>query len=554
MIPPVVEPGNVLQRLRMPNSAGIAGKYARIASVSGGLAQLEWDTIGVIYIEPTGGDDTALLRTAFATALADSKILYLSGSFVVTGELLPLATWTTGNSLKVYGLGETTITASAAGAAFEAIIVLETDGVNVIEIDNIKIVGNDKIRTGVWFRHYSTGGYVRIYGCDISGCLNTSANETNSGIVILGKYQTVAISAKVTNCRNTSTEVGASVAGITVAGYVGSCSIDCDVQNVTTSLTRDADGVKVFGDADLDSGEYRPQICQITGKVKNCSGRLLKIQSSEATIRDMILEQTDATITEGVAISLSWGNGLVENCKLILGTELGSGYIPIFVENNLEDVNSKTVVKNIHVKCAEAIPRIIVANESADTLNTEYIIDGITAEIASGSVCNRSIIEWAVAAKTTTVSWQITNVVVPTDKPLLGYTGYAGSGDMSGKLRVDISNCHSSRPVLNATKPFSNISGNAITECWLRYHGLDGFNTFLASNLNLNFNEIAVGAVFGIYLSSGNITLENGPSGLADGTYIVEALGQWFPGSDNVVRLTNVSSGAVKLKFGVTWI
>ena len=42
MIPPVVEPGDVLQRLRMPNAAGVVGKAIRVASVSGNTAQLEW--------------------------------------------------------------------------------------------------------------------------------------------------------------------------------------------------------------------------------------------------------------------------------------------------------------------------------------------------------------------------------------------------------------------------------------------------------------------------------------------------------------------------------
>ena len=42
MIPPVVQPGDEFQRVRMPNTAGTVGKLLRIASVSGDLAQLEW--------------------------------------------------------------------------------------------------------------------------------------------------------------------------------------------------------------------------------------------------------------------------------------------------------------------------------------------------------------------------------------------------------------------------------------------------------------------------------------------------------------------------------
>lgn len=42
MIPPVVQPGDEFQRIRMPNAAGASGKSLRIVSVSGNLAQFEW--------------------------------------------------------------------------------------------------------------------------------------------------------------------------------------------------------------------------------------------------------------------------------------------------------------------------------------------------------------------------------------------------------------------------------------------------------------------------------------------------------------------------------
>ena len=42
MIPPVVQPGDEFQRIRMPNDAGASGKSLRVVSVSGNLAQFEW--------------------------------------------------------------------------------------------------------------------------------------------------------------------------------------------------------------------------------------------------------------------------------------------------------------------------------------------------------------------------------------------------------------------------------------------------------------------------------------------------------------------------------
>lgn len=46
MIPPVVQPGDEFQRVRMPNAAGVAGESLSVVSVSGNLVQLEWVVAG----------------------------------------------------------------------------------------------------------------------------------------------------------------------------------------------------------------------------------------------------------------------------------------------------------------------------------------------------------------------------------------------------------------------------------------------------------------------------------------------------------------------------
>jgi len=66
MIPPVVEPGDVLQRLRMPNAAGVVGKSMRVVSVSGDTAQIEW--VDAVYTSGT------YANPAWITELASTKI------------------------------------------------------------------------------------------------------------------------------------------------------------------------------------------------------------------------------------------------------------------------------------------------------------------------------------------------------------------------------------------------------------------------------------------------------------------------------------------------
>ena len=85
MIPPVLLPGDVFQRVRLPNAAGVEGKYVRIASVSGDLAQLEWvnnsasditeGTLAAARLPATAVQTTgSYADPAWVTALAASKI------------------------------------------------------------------------------------------------------------------------------------------------------------------------------------------------------------------------------------------------------------------------------------------------------------------------------------------------------------------------------------------------------------------------------------------------------------------------------------------------
>lgn len=52
MIPPVIQPGDTFQRIRMPDDAGVAGKSLSVVSVSGNLIQLEW-VVAKEYIDTT---------------------------------------------------------------------------------------------------------------------------------------------------------------------------------------------------------------------------------------------------------------------------------------------------------------------------------------------------------------------------------------------------------------------------------------------------------------------------------------------------------------------
>ena len=45
MIPPVVQPGDQFQRVRMPDVAGVVSEALRVASVTGNLVQLEWSDL-----------------------------------------------------------------------------------------------------------------------------------------------------------------------------------------------------------------------------------------------------------------------------------------------------------------------------------------------------------------------------------------------------------------------------------------------------------------------------------------------------------------------------
>lgn len=140
MIPPVVQPGDVFQLVRMPNAAGTAGKSIRIVSVSGGLTQFEWVDLQPYSVNLDRLDGTAAQqRTAMGSPhdevsagciIGDSTMAAFSGQAAVSTFLVTAADIAYGSSVTSLAVAGHTIaqqqaawTADTNKATYDWIIV-----------------------------------------------------------------------------------------------------------------------------------------------------------------------------------------------------------------------------------------------------------------------------------------------------------------------------------------------------------------------------------------------------------------------------------------------
>lgn len=93
MIPPVVQPGDVFQLVRMPNVAGVAGKSIRITSVSGGLTQFEWIDLQPYSANLDRLDGTVEEQRAAIDAASETSLLGLGNVKVTQKSANSGGTW-----------------------------------------------------------------------------------------------------------------------------------------------------------------------------------------------------------------------------------------------------------------------------------------------------------------------------------------------------------------------------------------------------------------------------------------------------------------------------
>lgn len=229
----------------------------------------------------------------------------------------------------------------------------------------------------------STPGTVTIDNLSIDDCKQTTQTVTPQPVVVSGTYANIDITRVVVN--NVSrVNTALFSAGIVVLNATGIINIKGNtVLNVLSpSGFLDADGIVVFGPADrLD----RPAVKQdsktvISGnKIINCTGRLIKLQIANFTVRDNYLEIDDIEIiTNFHGIDAQIGGGVIVDNYIRLKYSVG-GASASFVQLQSHDYGG---LENVF-----SVINNTFHNDNEVTYGVQWTtgFDGLGADIATNT-------------------------------------------------------------------------------------------------------------------------------------------------------------------------
>lgn len=541
--------------------AGLVGYASTLAYASGtiGLAvkDLQASYQVLTGADPTGvADSTAAIKALFDYCIPNKlQAVIPGGTYLVSGTVCS-ATYASG-SLILLLAGDVTINVNAASAAFDSLIRCETTAASSITITGgrLTIVGNSKVGSAIYARHYGQGGMVNVENVKVSGCKNVNFAVENAGVYLYGRWVAGRLGViEVDGVDRSGT--GTASRGVLIADAGGPFTIESlKVSNVlSTGFTSDADGLYFSGYTSGASTTQREGSLTVQrAEFIDCQGRSIKAQHQDVVLRDVTVRRQLVTTFSVPDIDFQLGGGQIDTLLLQYiknggASPLNATFYPLASQHNCTDRVTTCRIGKVTLRSEMQLPRLVQVVVGATALDGGTMVDDVSLlpyGSFTGSFFARCVLEFdagQVVASSNKTYLSVRNVRGDMSGiPILGHTGY--STTVATKLSVDaIGNNNTGTPDANNKSIAATSGGDIPAFLQFNFNGNIGFHALMMSTFAFDTQKLADGCRFSYIRATATVT--NGPA-IAAGTYVdVECLGS-INGTSRKVRMTVDNGGTM---------
>jgi hypothetical protein len=510
-------------------------------------------------------DDTAAIKAAmdYAKSLLSASVLFPEGEYLVSGRLstISASAW---KRLSIRG-DSAKITVSPSSSVFDYLLYVNSTTNMDFTCTGLEIEANSRVASPVYVdvRDASPSTLTASGRCYIDIGVKNAKKDSSitaiaSGVTVIGAFEEINIKGIVDGVdRDNHASTGNECKGIGVSDLVGTCRVGATVKNISTPDV-DADGISVFGrergtKTDPDDFIFKQGVAYICNStIKECEGRHVKVQTSEAHVCDNSITQEEGQmIAQSVSIAAQYGNGQVKGNEITYRktggglSPIGSSHSVFDIANVLTDQEMQALVNDNVIKTEVVLPRIIAYDVDNTALSStvlkkaELSASGnkvISIEDLAGSPnVTRSFVEFAadniVDNDGVDIELHDNKMYGATAAKLIGYTGYNGTDDLKSKLSITaIDNTNQGTNDVHVFDPISGSRIGLIEK--LKLNSNTGLDHFFQS-MNFDLNNLPGGTDFTYDISSS--TVANTPASYpASGTAWIKTGNNsfnntWFP-------------------------
>lgn len=394
--------------------------------------------------EATVADDTAALRALFASGIGAGQPIALRGSYTVSGSLSPPAVRSRG-ALHIYCEGDVLIRVAPDAAPFPVLLTCHTaqPADSTITGGRLTIDLAGRCASGLVLRHDGDdGGSVRWGPVSVRDALNHDRNDINEnqGLLIHGRYRDVDLQSPEVVGVNRSNGRGGACKGISISGVVGLVTLRSPVaaQVRCGPGSADADGISVFT-ALSAAGPYawrRGQVRIFDASVRDCQGRSIKIQASDARIDRPAISRREVATLDVPDIDFQIGNGDLREPQFDYrrradgSSALHPAFYPVSMQQQCTDRPMAARITGGVLRTEIALPRLLYITVGAAARDGITEVDGLRCNPgASGEAppgFRRAFVEFSggqVGASAGRTAIAVRRVQVALRQaPLIGYT------------------------------------------------------------------------------------------------------------------------------------